>query len=166
MDASLCEQSWRQFSDPHGLFTVEVPASWDVDQTDGTFTHGHQGRRWLGRRHLTTLQPPGDQNGEHQLWVTIRVEQYGETPPPITKDFPEPTSLRFLRAYRVAPDAEWLTCVVGHVRVQFQYAIQGVATAYVPAGRTSPAALSPEERERRLALVQHIIDSFDLFAFD
>jgi hypothetical protein len=98
--------------------------------------------------------------------VTIRIEQFAKAPPPITRDHPEPTDLNALRAYRIAHDSDWLTCIVGYARIHIQYEIQGVAGAYHAMDWEPPAPLSPDERRGRLALVQRIIDSFDALAPD
>lgn len=162
MDSSIGEPTWRMFSDSHGYFHAEVPASWDVKQSEGAFTHSCQGRVWQGRRFLTQLlPPPGDSDARHTS-VTIRIEEYAETPPPIARDHPELTTLSALRAYRVTHDTDWLICTVGNLRAHIEYEIQGVSGAYHPAGWELPPALSTGERHRRLALVQHIIVSLDL----
>lgn len=44
MDMSNDDEPWRQFTDPRARFRVEVPASWYVEQAEGTFTHIHQAR--------------------------------------------------------------------------------------------------------------------------
>jgi len=98
--------------------------------------------------------------------VTIRIEQFAETPPPISGNRPELTDLNALRAYRIAHDADWLTCIVGQTRVHIEYGIQGVSHVYHAIDWEPPAPLSPDERRKRLALVQRIIDSFDLLAPD
>ncbi len=167
MDMSTDEQNWwRLFTDPHGRFHVEVPTSWHVEQSEGAFTHSHQGHVWQGRRYFTHLLSPGSGSNVRRMSLTIRIEQFAETPPPITGDLPEPTDLKTLRAYRIAHDSDWLTCIVGYARVHIQYEIQGVSGVYHAVDWEPPAALSPDERRRRLALVQRIIDSFDLFAPD
>ena len=122
-----------------------------------------QGRVWEGHRSITYLLPPRGSE-TRRMSVSIRVEQYAETPPPIFKDRPEPTDGGFFRSYCVADDSDWLSCVVGHVRVHIQYEIQGVSRAYHPLGWEPPAPLLPDELQRRLALVQRIIHSFDWLA--
>src|SRR5260221_1782549 len=48
MNSTVGDETWRQFADPHGRFRVEIPAFWRVEQFEGTFTRGHQGRVWEG----------------------------------------------------------------------------------------------------------------------
>jgi hypothetical protein len=162
MDMSMDESNWREFTDPHGRFRVDIPASWRVDQSESALTHSQQGRVWHGTRFIAKLHPPdGDENTRH-MSVTIRIEQFNETPPPIFWDMPEPTDLGFLRTYRVIYDSDWLSGIVGHLRVHVQYGIQRVSRKYHPEGWQLPAPLSLGEQHRRRALVQRIINSFEL----
>ena len=94
--------------------------------------------------------------------MTIRVEQFDETPPPIFGDIQEPTDLDFLHTYRVKHDSDWLTVVVGHLRIHVQYGIQSVSRKYHSEDWQPPAPLSSDEQHRRWALVQRIINSFEL----
>jgi hypothetical protein len=155
----------RHYGDPQGLFRVEIPASWRVQQTEGTFTHGQQGRFWEGERTLTSLHAPTSRGEEERrLWVWISIERYAETPPPVLRGSADPTDVESLRRYRLSQDVDWRTCAVGHLRVHIQYEIQGLSPAYHPAGWEAPAPLSPDERQERLLVVQRIIDSFELLA--
>jgi hypothetical protein len=162
MDMLMDESIWRQFTDLHGYFRVDIPASWQVDQSEGTLTHSQQGRIWHGTDFITQLHPPvGDENTRH-MGMAIRVEQFDDTPPPIFGDIQEPTDLDFLRTYRVIHDSDWLSGIEGHLRVHVQYLIQGVSHKYHSEGWEPPAPLSLGEQHRRWALVQRIINSFDL----
>ena len=158
------EQTWRQYGDPHGLFRVEIPASWSVQRTEGKLAHRQQGRVWEGEHSITYLHAPAGQGEERHLSVSIRIERYAEAPPPILKGSPDPTDVGYFRRYRISDDADWLTCAVGHLRVNITYEIQGVSRAYHPAGWEAPAPLSPDEQQQRLLVVQHIIDSLELLA--
>ena len=40
---------------------------------------------------------------------------------------PDPTNVGSFRHYRISHDRDWLTCVVGHLRVHIQYEIQAVS---------------------------------------
>lgn len=159
MDPTTTDEDWRTFTDPHGYFHIELPASWRVEQSDGPFFHGHH----AAHRFLTTLEPAANDNSSRRTWMTIRIEQYAETPPPM-KGSQEPTDLQYLRTYRIIHGSDWLTCVVGHLRIHIEYQIQGISHphAYRPMGWEPPAPLSQDEQRRRLAIVQRIIASFAL----
>ena len=156
------ELIWRQFTDPHARFCVDIPASWQVDLWEGVFTHSQHGRVWQGRRFIAGIHPPEGDTNTWSMGLTIRIEQFDDTPPPIFGDMQEPTDLSFLRTHHVMHDGDWLTVVVGHVRVHIQYAIQSLSLKYHPDGWDPPAPLSSDEQHRRRALVQRIINSFEL----
>jgi hypothetical protein len=158
------EQTWRHYGDPGGLFRLEIPDSWSVQRTEGKFTHGQQGRFWEGVRSITTLRAPSDGDEERYLWVSIRIDQYAEAPPPFLKGSPEPADVEYFRRYRIAQDGDWLMCLVGHWRVHISYEIQAVSGAYHSVGWEPPAPLSPEERQERLFVVQRTIESFELLS--
>lgn len=167
MDAAHDDMHWRQFTDPRARFRVEIPAAWHVKQSEGTFTHTHQGHVWHGQRVWTTLRPAATDSDVIRMGLmsmTIRLEAFTEPPPPISWDSPEPSDLSYFRSYRITHDGDWLHCSVGHVRVHIQYEIHRVSRTYPPLGWEPPAPLSPDERQRRLALIQRIIGSFDLLA--
>jgi len=158
------ESTWRQFTDPHGCFRIEIPASWQVDLWDGSFTHGQHGRVWHGTRFVTELHSLVGDTNTWSTSVTIRIEQFDGTLPPIFGDIPEPTDVSFLRTRRATHDSDWLTCILGHARIHIQYAIQHMSHAYHHEDWQPPASLSPDEQHRRRAFVQRIINSFDLLA--
>lgn len=156
------ESIWRQFTDPHGRFRIVIPASWQVNQSESAITHSQHERIWHGTRFFTQLQPSDGDEDARYMSVTIRVEQFDDTPPPIFGDIPEPTNLDFLRAYRVMYDSDWLAGTVGYMRVHVEYVIQSVSRKYHREGWEAPAPLSLDEQHRRWARVQRIINSFDL----
>lgn len=156
------ESIWRQFIDPHGRFRVDFPASWQVDQSETAFTHRQQERIWHGTWVITELHPPFEDENTWGMGVTIRIEQFDDAPPPIFREILEPTDLGFLRTHHVMHDGDWLTVVVGHLRVHVRYAIQSLSRKYHPDGWDPPAPLSSDEQHRRRALVQRIINSFEL----
>lgn len=156
------ESTWRQFTDPHRRFRIEIPSSWQVGQSEGAFTHRQQERIWQGIRCITELHPPDGGTNSWSMGVTIRIEQFDDTPPPIFGDIQEPTDLGFLRTHRVMHDSDWLTGIVDQLRVHIQYSIQSLSRKYHPEGWEPPAPLSPDEQHRRRALIQRIINSFDL----
>lgn len=156
------ESIWHQFTDPHARFRVDIPAFWQVGQSESAFTHRQQEHIWHGAWFLTKIFQPDEGEDVRRTGVTIRIEQFDDTPPPIFGDIQEPTDLSFLRTHRVTYDSDWLTGIVGHVRVHVQYAIQRVSRKYHPEDWQPPAPLSSDEQHRRRALVQHIINSFEL----
>lgn len=162
MDPTTAEENWRPFTDPYGHFRIEIPASWRVEQSDGPFTHG----RHAARRFLTLLEPSPSGSSTRRIWMTIRIEQYAETPPLISKGLPESADVQYLRTYHVAHESDWLTCVVGHIHIHIEYRIQDipVSSPYKSMEWEPPAPLSPDEQRKRLALVKRIIASFDLLA--
>lgn len=115
----------------------------------------------------TTLRPAATDSDVVRMGLmsmTIRLEAFTEPPPPISRDLPEPSDLGYLRSYRITHDKDWLQCTVGHLRVHIQYELQRVSRTYHPLGWEPPAPLSPDERQRRLSLIQRIIGSFELLA--
>src|SRR6185437_16606918 len=78
---AMDESTWRQFTDPHGCFRIEIPASWQVDLWDGSFTHGQHGRVWQGTRFVTELHSLVGDTNTWSTSVTIRIEQFDGTLP-------------------------------------------------------------------------------------
>jgi hypothetical protein len=96
------------------------------------------------------------------MGMSIRIEQFDDTPPPIFGDIHEPTDLSFLRTHCVTHNSDWLTGIAGHLRVHVQYGIQSGSRKYTSEDWQPPALLSSDEQHRRRALVQRIINSFEL----
>jgi hypothetical protein len=162
MNSTTGDEPWHLYTEPYRLFRVEIPVSWRVHASESALAHGYQGRIWEGRRYHTHLFPPASGQDTRLMSVSIRIERYTAIPPPITKDVVEPTGLDFLHIYRVVHGADWLSCIVGSLRIQIQYEIQGISRAYHDEDWEPPPPLSPGERHERLALIQRIIDSFEL----
>ncbi|MGZ3675538.1 MAG: hypothetical protein ACXVCO_14630 [Ktedonobacterales bacterium] len=163
MDTTATDETWRLFTDPHGYFHIEIPDSWRVEQTDGPRFLRNNEDSWTPHTFMTRLTPAVDDIDidTRRIGMTIRIDQYAETPPSI-KGLQDPTDLAYIRTYRVVHDGGWLVVTVGHLRIDIQYQIQHMSHAYRPMGWEPPAPLSPDEQHKRLALIQRIIASFDL----
>lgn len=159
--------SWRAFIDPRGYFRFQMPDDWSVALNEHSFTFSKSGQVWPDASYLTALRPPDspDEAGRH--WgVTVRVDQYADTPSNISKGrLPsEPSDPGFIGRYRLAHPCDNVMIATGHMRVWVQYDVARVPSHYRSFADAVPPPLTADEQRDRLAVIQRIVASFELLA--
>lgn len=81
MPTSSSDLTWREFTESHGYFRIQIPTTWQVEQSDAPMTSVRRGRHWEGRRYLIILSPPPSGEAAREMSMTLQVQHFADAPP-------------------------------------------------------------------------------------